>query len=756
MMLSKFKIVDTYTYPFSPFVDSMGESFLSKSEGTIGLELFIKKDYVKQFLFSQQIIPDGKRTPKVVFPNETGNVACYSLFNYKSPFLPFKMNLDSNVFESILKYVGKHIQEDEYVFIQIILKKLHFEQWRLDFKTQYYDYLNGIEMPSRNKTVRSFQLKILDFLQDKDEFLGRNPPVDRAEDKYEEDGFECCVRFAVYSNNKKKRDLIASKIKLGFSIMNYANSWSITEHWNRKKFLSDVNLRNIPLINSLILCTSEVLPLFTSYEKSNSQEVIVETPTQNKATEKNSPYEIFPRGEKLIREEDGNIEQKINVAFKKLKLVNGARIKIKGTQHGPTVRKIIFSLPSDLKFTQLVKATKDIQAELAYNGISVEQGKEASTVSMVIPQEHREKVYIRDCFENKTFIEFTKASELPFVVGVDSVGDVLFSCLTKIKHLLVVGATGSGKSVFLNVLLVVLLFLRSPKELQMLLIDPKQVELTNYKKFPHVIDVITDYQKAHFSLIKIVEKMEERYSLFTKKGYKNILQYNQNEKERLPYLVVVIDELADLILNIPSVENPIVLLAQKARACGIHLIIATQKPIVDVVTTLIKGNIYSRVCFLCDGSSSYHVAIDKVPDFQLLGHGDGVIRFEGMQDLVRFQGALIGRDDDEQDRIIDHISNHWKINFKKEVIELDDITQIEDLDLSNLKKIILESGETRVTQLQKSLNIRSEKITEMMTGLVSLGWLIKHKSKAKGYELILSDEEIRMHLEQIKKGSAVN
>ncbi|OPH61740.1 hypothetical protein BC351_00420 [Paenibacillus ferrarius] len=742
--------VDTSTFIYGDLTFEYAESLLSSSEGTLGLEWLITRHRVKKYLFSQMEDLELERKPKLMIQTDLKELSCYSLSSYKPICFPFRMQLEENIMSSIIKYTDKTLA-DEKIIIQIILKKVQGVDWQIDSKLQYHSYISGIELPTKNKVVRSIQHRILEFLQNKEEFFGKNPMIEGAEQKFTEVGYETYIRFAIYGGNKEKRNQLAAKVKLGFSIMNYSNSWIMGIPLNKSRFIRDINLRRTPFVpTQLIMCVSELLPLFSSFDEEEKIEQLMVAPEEIETNENSHVYEIFPRGERVVREDDKNVAQRFNKAFKKLNLIKDTQIKINSIQHGSTVRRINFNLPEGLRLSQLQKSIPDIQTELALSHINIEQGKEPSTVSVVIPQDVREKVFIRDCLENPEFQKFIKNSEIPFIAGIGSDGEIIYDDLTRIRNLLIAGSQGSGKSVFLNCLLVIMMLLRSPKHLQMLLIDPKQVELAGYRKYPHVMDVVTDNKEAFLSLVAMVEKMEDRYTLLAKKGYKNIQQFNKNEKERLPYIVIVIDELADLIMTMPALEKQIILLAQKSRASGIYLIVATQKPLATVVTSLIKGNIPSRVCFTCADGTSYKVALDEVPKMQLLGRGDGLLSFEGIQGLVRFQGALIGRDDDEQDRIIEHLAGYWKGNFKKETLSIDSEAAPEDEDMTKLKRTILESGETRVTVLQKCLGVRSEKVSEMMMSLVDLGWLLKHRSKAKGYEMVLSEDQRKSELAKIK------
>ncbi|GAF10823.1 hypothetical protein [Paenibacillus pini] len=169
-----------------------------------------------------------------------------------------------------------------------------------------------------------------------------------------------------------------------------------------------------------------------------------------------------------------------------------------------------------------------------------------------------------------------------------------------------------------------------------------------------------------------------------------------------------------------------------------------------MVTGLIKANIYSRVCFACDSGISYRVALDENPSFNLLGKGDGVYRFEGIQGLHRFQGALIAKTEEEQDKIIETLSTHWKVKTNKELIDLEASKRNKKIkELNGFKKLVLQTGETRITELQKILSVRNEKVKELMNNLIEIGWVKQHKSRSKGFELLLSDEERKKALEGI-------
>jgi S-DNA-T family DNA segregation ATPase FtsK/SpoIIIE len=767
MKISDFKIVDTQTFRFDKVPVGSAESLLASAEGILGLEWYYTKDKEKLYLFTQAMSIEQMKlalAPKLFISLEDrAEVSCFSIGQYRSSCFPFKMDLNENVFDSCKKYLGKSLQ-DEQIVVQVLLRKKKPEEWVPQLKQMYNDYLNGIELPTSIEKIRSIQYRILEFLRTKDEWLGRNPGIVNADQKFIQQGFEVCIRFAIYGGTKEKRNQIASKMKLGLSSLNYANSFIMNYCINRRAFLNNLSFRKFPLMgSSMIMCVSELLPFFSAYETvpmtpENIIENVITTASteapKNKGGAFSDVIELFPRGEKLVREFDTNkFEAKLNRAFKKLRMLEDGRlIKIKSVHEGATLKKISFKLPEGLTLSTLSskKSIQNIETEMALQNIAMEQGVEAGTVNLVIPQDEREMVLIRDCMENTDFQNHVKEKVLPFVLGLDSMGNPVYECLDRIKHMLIVGMTGSGKSVLINSILTMLLLLRSPKQMQMLLLDPKQVELAIYAKYPHVIDVLTDKEESYTALLEMVNKMEERYAILAKKGCKNLEQYNSKvpESERLPHIVVVIEELADYMLTFSEFDRPIEILAGKARAAGIHLIICTQKPLSNIVTSLVKGNIISRVCLLCDGWRSYNVALDESVPFELLGKGDGVYRFEGITGLHRFQSARIGRNDNEDESIIEQLADYWKGNFKKETLNID-TSALKSVEVNKLKKIIASSGETRVTKLREMMGIKAEKLQELMAQLVEEKWLSPPPSRSKGYGLLISEEQRKAFLESL-------
>jgi len=346
--------------------------------------------------------------------------------------------------------------------------------------------------------------------------------------------------------------------------------------------------------------------------------------------------------------------------------------------------------------------------------------------------------------EKEEYQEFTKKYPLSFPIGLSDINEPLYLSLTKLVHLLISGTTGSGKSVFMNSIITSLLINHTPDELNMILIDPKMVELGEYKGFPHVSEVITDMEKACKTLETMTIKMDERYEQFAEIGVKTIEGYNKKSNNKMQYVVCVVDEFSDLIMQDPNVEDFVIRLGQKARAAGVHLVIATQRPDAETVTNKIKANIQNRISFNLGNNTDYKTVFNKGIPYILLGHGDGVCRIEAnTKEFQRFQSAIIDPDDNKVEKFLKQLKEYYK-GYEKNTIEVKE--EVKPID--QLKKIIATTGETRVGELQKKMNMRNSTLQQLMSDLVEEEWLLKHKSKAKGYELIAPKEELDKYKEE--------
>ncbi len=352
----------------------------------------------------------------------------------------------------------------------------------------------------------------------------------------------------------------------------------------------------------------------------------------------------------------------------------GVEAKVMQINQGPTVTRYELSPSHGVKVSKIVSLADDIALNLAASGIRIEApipGKAA--VGIEVPNKEQQSVYLRTVLESDQFKNFP--SKLAFALGQDIAGNAVVTDIAKMPHLLIAGATGSGKSVCINTLITSIIYKAKPDEVKLILIDPKVVELNVYNGIPHLmIPVVTDPKKAAGALNWAVREMLARYNLFAENLVRDINGYNamkteKGETDLMPKIVIIIDELADLMMASPKeVEDSIQRLAQMARAAGIHLIIATQRPSVDVITGVIKANIPSRMAFAVSSGVDSRTILDMVGAEKLLGKGDMLFYPTGMSKPVRIQGAFVT--DKEVESIVEFLKEQNKENeYNQSVIE---------------------------------------------------------------------------------------
>jgi S-DNA-T family DNA segregation ATPase FtsK/SpoIIIE len=397
--------------------------------------------------------------------------------------------------------------------------------------------------------------------------------------------------------------------------------------------------------------------------------------------------------------------------------------------------------PADINYTTISKKLIDIQAALGNQNVNIEMGDKPETINVFVPLENRRPLYFRDVLESDEFQNWCKHNPLPFIIGENVNGGLLFGDLTNLRHMLIAGATGGGKSIFVNLIILSLLLNVPPNELSMYLIDPKMVEFSQFKGFPQVKEVIIDMQKANNTLTKLTIEMDRRYEVFSKAGVRDIKGYNELEVEKMNYIVCAIDELADLMMVNNSVEDNIVRLGQKARGAGIHLIIATQRPSVDVVTGLIKANMPCRIAFSMTSAVDSKTILDKGGAEKLLGRGDGLAKIEGNKnEFERFQSPVLTLDSKQEMKIFEEL----KELFKDITIENEELPEVET-DIDRLKRVIASTNETRVSELQSKMGIAIGKVTELLKQLVEEGWLRK---EGRSYMVNVDSTELDKWREQ--------
>lgn len=432
-------------------------------------------------------------------------------------------------------------------------------------------------------------------------------------------------------------------------------------------------------------------------------------------------------------------EKILNEAF----LHFNVEAKVVAVTKGPTVTRFEVEPGKGVKVSKITNLTDDLKRSLAAVDIRIEApipGK--STVGIEVPNKQRTPVLLREVIRTNTFTKHP--SPLAIALGQDIEGKAVVTDIKKMPHGLIAGATGSGKSVCINAMLVSLLYKATPEQVRLLLIDPKMVELAPYHHLPHLAcPVITDVKEATLALKWAVEEMEERYQKFANQMVRDIEKYNEkNPHNKLPYLVVVIDELADLMMVAPhDVEDSICRIAQKARACGIHLVVATQRPSVDVITGLIKANIPTRIAFSVSSQVDSRTIIDFSGAEKLLGSGDMLFVENGSGKPIRLQGNFVS--DDEIERITEEIRKSGRPVYlfeKEELIKKDDVELLEDELFKEACEFVLNQGSASSSSLQRRFHIGFNRAARLVDMMEAKG-LVSGQNGSKPREVLMSSEE---------------
>jgi S-DNA-T family DNA segregation ATPase FtsK/SpoIIIE len=483
-------------------------------------------------------------------------------------------------------------------------------------------------------------------------------------------------------------------------------------------------------------------------EKSEREEVMTQLDEASR-NEDPGEYEL-PQIDLLLEGDEVSFEQQEQEVRRKAKILEktfaefGFQVKVVEIETGPVIAQYEVQLEAGLRLSKITGLADDLAIALRVPSVRIVApipGK--NTVGIEVPNETRQVVRLREVMEEAN--GKTKMMRIPLFLGKDVSGNPLVVDLSTLPHLLIAGRTGTGKSVCLNAIISSILMTRRPDEVRMLMIDPKMVELSGYGRLPHLMHpVVTDMRKAEAILAWAVEKMEERYALLARAGVRHISSYNQLGEEELmdrlepeddeqrnaipvhlPYIVIVADEMADLMMTAgKEVEQHIIRLAQKSRAVGIHLILATQKPTVDVITGLIKSNLPARIAFQVASRTDSRVVLDEMGADKLLGNGDMLFLWPGTSTLLRGQGTYLS--DDEIDSIVDCVSQHEQ-SFVNELVNMK-VEQPDTAEPGKLQKrdelyesavdIVVREGRGSVSLLQRALGIgygRAARLIDFMS-----------------------------------------
>lgn len=489
----------------------------------------------------------------------------------------------------------------------------------------------------------------------------------------------------------------------------------------------------------------------------NEQDDLEPMTTMTFVEVENKDYQLPPIDLLSLPKYSGQLADKKNIYENARKLEKtfqsfGVKAKVTQVHLGPAVTKYEVYPDVGVKVSKIVNLSDDLALALAAKDIRIEApipGK--SAVGIEVPNSEVAMVSLREVIESR--LNDHTSGKLLIGLGRDITGEAVLAELNKMPHLLVAGATGSGKSVCINGIITSILMRAKPHEVKMMMIDPKMVELNVYNGIPHLLaPVVTDPKKASQALKKVVSEMERRYELFSHTGTRNIEGYNEyirkqnvkkDEKQpELPYIVVIVDELADLMMVASGdVEDSITRLSQMARAAGIHLIIATQRPSVDVITGVIKANIPSRIAFSVSSQTDSRTILDMGGAEKLLGKGDMLFLPVGASKPIRVQGAFLS--DEEVEKVVEFVISQQKAQYQEEMIPNDskDITEEATDELyEDAVKLVVEMQSASVSMLQRRFRIGYTRAARLIDEMEERGIVGPYEGSKPRQVLVSKDQ----------------
>lgn len=480
------------------------------------------------------------------------------------------------------------------------------------------------------------------------------------------------------------------------------------------------------------------------------------------------PIDLLKKGKQTGGDSDAHLRETAGKLQETLHNF-GVNVSITNVSCGPTVTRYELQPEQGVKVSKIVGLTDDIKLNLAATDIRIEApipGKAA--VGIEVPNANNSTVMLRDLLQSEAFLNCK--SKLAFAAGKDIAGKPVITDIAKMPHLLIAGATGSGKSVCINTIIISLLYKASPNDVKLIMIDPKVVELSVYNGIPHLfIPVVTDPKKAAGALNWAVAEMTDRYNKFAQYNVRDLKGYNakvesiadiedENKPKKLPQIVIIVDELADLMMVAPGeVEDSICRLAQLARAAGIHLIIATQRPSVNVITGLIKANMPSRIAFSVSSGVDSRTILDMNGAEKLLGKGDMLFYPQGYQKPARVQGAFVS--DQEVGAVVDFLSKQnptteydkeiqEKIEAVKETTAADANTANDrDVYFADAGKFIIEKDKASIGMLQRVFKIGFNRAARIMDQLYEAG-VVGEEEGTKPRKVLMSMEEFEQYIDE--------
>ena len=488
---------------------------------------------------------------------------------------------------------------------------------------------------------------------------------------------------------------------------------------------------NKKTINEKIIKKEPIINIINNVNIKEQEAVAFESKTNNKNLQNKKNYkpslEILDADSSLTKKKiDSNKIKDSSELLERVFADFNIEIKVINVRLGPVVTLYEILPAAGIKINTIINLADDISRSMGVGAVRIAQIYGTQFLGVEIPNDHREKVTIKELLSHENFK--TASHKIPICIGKDISGNIEVIDLSKTPHLLVAGTTGSGKSVFINTLLASILYKFSPEELRLILIDPKMLELSVYNDIAHLLTpVVTEPKKAIIALKWVCKEMERRYSLMNEESTRSLEGYNQKAIEKLPYIVVFIDEMADLMMTAgKEVEHYVQRLAQMARACGIHLVMATQRPSVDIITGSIKANFPSRISFQVASKYDSRTVLGEAGAEQLLGNGDMLMSKNG-GNIIRYQSAFIS--DNEVNKLIKEIKRSQKVEYLEELDEIiknsnenfDSLSDEDEHLISKSIDLIKTTNKASTSFLQRNFQIGYNKAARIMEALEQRG-----------------------------------
>ena len=670
----------------------------------------------------------------------------YAEFYLSKPSIfPIEMSINESFINKLKQYIPMGIRAiSQFLFIY------RQDNYKERLQEMYEDYMfNGIETPSNNKLIRKIQREINEKIDDIMKWENKQLHISEFDTKINENAFRCNFRIILIGDTERERKKTIRKFKDVLNEYSYMNDWNVVISKLSEVKLEEVLNRRLNNVGKHdVFSVSELIPFLTIGENKEIEDVrkleVVKNMERddinliepNISNRNDSLLNMLPKGNLSENTVDMNdYVSKFNNALKKMKLINKGLALI-NHQIGATLIQMTFKLSNGVRLSTLNKKSviEDIGMFMGVKGLSIEQSEEMGAINIYIPLEERRKLFLRDYIDTEEFKQFSKESELGFLVGVSMSGEPLYRDLVDGRHLLIGSETGGGKSSFINSVVTTLLLTKNPSELNLYMIDPKLVEFEMYRDFSHVSKIVNNANEGILLLKHLTVEMNRRYKVFQKSGVKDIVQYNKKHpSSKLPHLLIVIDEYSELSMLNKDVHDYVISTSQLGRASGLILILSTQDPRKEVIPPLIKSNMPSKVGFKCSNQYSYQTFLPKRPP-KLYGQGHGVLCFAGQsEDFIQFQSCLI-TDGDEVELLREIASGMNNENNKWSITDVEIVEEVDD-DLVKLANLIIETGECRVSKLRENLRWNINKVNDLMKELVDIGVLYPPESRQSGYKL---------------------